>query len=131
MKAFFGYASWDIAGMAVSVLCIMHCIAVPVLLSFTVFSSLAFLRDPSTEYAILIASALLGTGSLLPSYFRHHRKLAAIYILLAGFLLIGLGRFNVTDVYEVVLTSAGAVAVASAHFCNWRLCRNHCIDEKQ
>jgi hypothetical protein len=130
MRAFFGYASWDVAGMVVSALCVLHCIAVPALLSFTVFSSLAFLGDSSTEYVILVASALLGTGSLLPSYFRHHQKLTAICILLAGFLLIGLGRFNVTDVYETILTSAGAVAVASAHFCNWRLCRSHGINDK-
>lgn len=112
----------DRAGMWASALCAIHCIALPMLVAISAFSGLAFLDDPRVENVIITVSILLGTSSLLPSYFKHHRKIFPILILLFGFFFIGLSRFMM-HVCEQVLVSAGAALVASAHFLNYRLCR--------
>lgn len=113
----------DKAGMWTSAVCVIHCIALPVLITASAYSSLVFLSDPRVENIIFGASALLGTCSLFPSYFKHHRKILPILVLLSGFLLIGLSRFTV-NVNEPVLVSLGAASVASAHFFNFRLCKD-------
>ena len=112
----------DKTGMWTSAICAVHCLMLPALLSFSAFSGLAFLEDPVFENTILIFSALIATSSLFPSFFKHHRNVTAIGVLLIGFLLIGLSRF-IVKVNESTLTSSGAAIVASAHFINFRLCK--------
>ena len=92
------------------------------LVTISAFSGVVFLDDPRIENGIITVSILLGTSSLFPSYFKHHRKIFPILILLLGFFLIGLSRF-IVNVTESVLVSSGAASVASAHFLNHRLCR--------
>jgi hypothetical protein len=123
-KSFFIQPSLDATGFWASAICTLHCVAVPILLSFTAFSSLAFLERASVEYSILSVSSIVGIGSLLPSYFRHHRKLQAIYLLVIGFLLIAASRFVLHEGYEAWLTATGAAMVAIAHYVNYRLCKN-------
>jgi hypothetical protein len=125
MKSFFIQPSLDTTGFWASAICAVHCIAVPVLLSFTAFSSLAFLEDASIEYAILSVSVLIGVTSLLPSYFNHHQKLTALLILLIGFVLIGISRFTRVELLESLLTSGGALTVATAHVVNFKLCKKY------
>jgi hypothetical protein len=125
MKRFLAQPSLDTTGFWASAICAVHCVAVPVLLSFTAFSSLAFLEDASVEYTILSLSIIIGVASLLPSYFRHHRKLNALLILFIGFMLIGLSRFTEVDLFESMLTSGGAATVASAHVVNFKLCKKY------
>jgi hypothetical protein len=112
----------DRAGMWASALCAIHCIALPMLVTISAFSGLVFLDDPRVENVIITATILLGTCSLFPSYFKHHRKIFPMLILLFGFFLIGLSRFMV-HVNEPVLVSAGAALVASAHLLNYRICK--------
>jgi hypothetical protein len=124
MRIFSNTILLDKTGILVSALCAVHCLFIPILLSLSMFSGLKFLGDPKLENTILVISSVLGASSLFPSYFKHHRNLAAIGILLFGLLLIGLSRFKVNDVYEVILTSTGAATVASAHFMNFKVCKN-------
>jgi hypothetical protein len=112
----------DKAGMWTSAVCAIHCIALPILITASAFTNLVFLSDPRVENIIFGISAVLGTSSLFPSYFKHHKKIFPILILLSGFFLIGLSRFKVID-SEPVLISLGAASVASAHFLNFRLCK--------
>ena len=117
----------DKTGMWTSALCAVHCIAVPVILSMSAFSSWAFLHNDyveNVENAVLTISAVIAVSSLVPSYLKHHRRVVPISILLSGFLLIGLSRFKV-DVNESVLVFSGATLVASAHFFNYRFCKKY------
>lgn len=123
MKTFFSQLSVDTLGFWTSAACALHCLVLPLLLSIGAFSSLAFLDQPYVEGSIIVLSVLLGLGSMLPSYFRHHRKFSALGFLFIGFILIGLSRIVVLKVWEIMLTSSGAALVASAHIINHRLCK--------
>ena len=114
----------DRAGILTSMLCAVHCMIVPMLISISAFSSWAFLNDERIENVVLLLSAIIALWSLLPSYLKVHRKVTPVVILLSGFLLIGLSRFMV-NVNESVLASSGAALVASAHFFNYRFCKKH------
>lgn len=124
MKSLTAQRIMDRAGFMVSALCAVHCLAVPILLSFAAFGSLA-LDHPSFEHLVLGVSATLGVGSLLPSYFKHHRKFTALGVLMLGLLLIGLGRFVDHRIAEVLLTTSGALGVAIGHTINFKLCKKY------
>jgi hypothetical protein len=125
MKSLTTQRIMDTTGFLVSALCAIHCLAVPILLSFAAFGGMA-LDDPSIEHLVLGVSAALGIGSLLPSYFKHHRKLTALGVLLLGLLLVGIGRFvDNSTTAEVILTTSGALGITMGHMINFKLCKKY------
>lgn len=123
MKTIFSQGSLDTIGFWASAGCAIHCLALPLLLSMSAFGSLAFLDHPYVEGSIITLSVFLGLGSMIPSYFRHHRSFSALYVFAIGFSLIGMSRIVALGVWEIALTSAGAALVAIAHINNHRLCK--------
>ena len=120
----------DKTGMWTSAMCAVHCIAVPIVISFSAFSSWAFLHNDSMENVVLATSAAIAVSSLVPSHIKHHRKVLPIFILLLGFFLIGLSRLLV-EAHESIMTSSGAALVATAHFSNFRYCKKLLIDDHE
>lgn len=122
MKTFLAKVSVvDIVGFWTSAACALHCLILPLLLTMGASSGLAFLDQPYVEGSIIALSVLFGLSSMLPSYFRHHRKFSALCFLFLGFALIGLSRIAAFEAWEIMLTSSGAALVASAHIINYRL----------
>lgn len=121
----------DSFGFSVSMLCALHCAAVPLLLTVSTWSGLQLLNNPSIELTVLCGSAVFALASIVPSYFKFHRNAKAIALVIVGFLFIGLGRLDVDKVSEIVLTSVGATTIATAHFLNWRLCKSCAINQSK
>lgn len=115
----------DKAGATASLACAVHCALMPLIVTLLPLLGLGFLADERTEWALLGASALLGSSSLCLGY-REHRKRPALLILSLGLTALVLGRvleerhFEAAGVAGVVL---GGCTVAAAHFLNRRLCR--------
>ncbi|WKN44169.1 MerC domain-containing protein [Tunicatimonas pelagia] len=107
----------DFVGFSASLLCALHCAALPFLLTLAPLAGLQFLRNPWIEYTLILISFCIACYALIPGYRRYHRKPLALILVLLGFLLIGSGRFLEP---ESVLTSSGAVLVAIAHLVNWK-----------
>lgn len=122
MRTFFTQLSLDLTGFWVSVICGLHCVAVPVLVSFAALNVTAGLHE-SIEYSVLGLSSLLGTASLLPSFFRHHRNIRPVIMLIFGFVFIGLAHILPLYSWEEVLTGTGALLIAGGHILNFRLCK--------
>jgi phosphate starvation-inducible membrane PsiE len=123
VKTIFSQQLLDKVGFWASAGCALHCLALPFVITISAFSSLAFLNKPVVEESIIALSVFLGFGSMVPSYFRDHRKFSALYVLVLGFGLIGLSRIAEFEIWEIALTSAGATLVATAHIRNQILCR--------
>lgn len=130
MKNFFSL-NLDSLGFSASMLCAVHCVAVPLLLTVSTWSGLQILNKPSIELTVLCGSAVFALVSIVPSCIRYHRNPKALALVIAGFILIGLGRFDVDKIWEIVFTSVGAATVASAHFLNWRLCKTCATQSKK
>ncbi|MEM6642639.1 MAG: MerC domain-containing protein [Bacteroidota bacterium] len=111
----------DFIGFTASMLCALHCAALPLLLTLGPLAGLQFLDNPWIEYTIIIISLIIATSSLLSSYREHHRKPLALMIAILGFVLIGLGRLEGPEWAESVLTSCGGSLIAVAHLVNWNL----------
>lgn len=122
MKIFLSRHALDVTGFWVSAACGLHCVAMPMLVSFALVG-LSAEQHASIEQLALGFCAGLGFASLLPSFFRHHRRIKPLGILLAGVLVMTLGHF--VSALEVLLSAGGATLVACAHVTNFRLCKKY------
>ena len=114
---------WDLAGVGASGLCVLHCLATPLLVVF-----LPILEAVEKQTHAGFALAILGIGLLAfwPGYLRHRRGriLAAAIV---GFSLISLGvtapEGLLSESAEAVPTVLGGAILATAHLRNAYFCR--------
>ena len=114
----------DKVGIAVTSLCAIHCIMLPVLLPVLPLLGLTSVHNHALERIVLLVTMVLGFITLFAGFHRYHRKLYPFYSLfLGGFIywqkdLLG-------HEYEHFVLIVGAAFVVLAHILNIRLC-NHC-----
>jgi hypothetical protein len=114
----------DAFGFSTSLLCAIHCLALPLLMTFSTWSGFEMLNDHSVEITVLSLGFVFAIASIIPSYFRCHRKKHAIVLVIIGFGLIALARIVISPAWEMIVSAIGAMTIGYAHFLNWRLCRN-------
>ena len=105
----------DASAIGLSVLCVAHCLALPILAA----SSPAFSAWAGTEWVhavvILVAAPLSALALWHPGQSR-----LVIGLGIAGVLLLGLGLAHwPPGIGETALTVAGSLALAGAHLRNW------------
>lgn len=113
--------TYDVIALSSSILCAIHCAAVPILISFSALGSLQFLDNPWIEWSFIGFAFLLALLSLWPSYKRTHHCTTPLYFAGFGFFFIAIGRLDFTEWWETANTVFGACLVAYAHYCNWKL----------
>lgn len=118
--------TFDVIALSSSLICAIHCAAVPILLSFSSLSSLHFLHNPLIEWSFIGLGILFVFVSLWPSYRKTHRRSRPLLIASFGFILIVLGRLHFGEIWEAVNTVGGALLVSVAHFVNWKMLRYTC-----
>jgi len=121
MKSLIKSGRLDQLGMTASIICAVHCAALPLAVTSLPLIGLEFLANIWVEICMLLLSAVIGTWSLAATY-KIHRNLMPLMILLAGFALIAAGHF-LWHHLEAVLIPAGGITIAAAHFTNWKLNR--------
>ena len=122
---------WDRIGIGVSGLCLIHCLALPLLLTFAPFVQLISDWHQPFHIGIFILAAPVAFISLRQGY-RHHKK--KLILLLGGLgcglifsnLLIDLSADTHLHTEELTLSLlmnvAGGLLLASAHLLNIKLC---------
>jgi hypothetical protein len=125
MKANF-LSKLDQIGFTASTLCAIHCALMPFIITILPLIGLEFLSSPWVELAIISLSVVVGISSLVPSYFRFHRNCSPILLLLLGFGLIFGTHLLAFHNLEPILVPFGGIAIAAAHFINWKLTKSHC-----
>jgi peptidoglycan/LPS O-acetylase OafA/YrhL len=115
--------AWDLAGVGASLLCILHCVATPMLA--VALPALELLERPAhTAFAV----AILGIGliAFIPGYRRHRRASVALLGLL-GFGLLSAGvvlpEGTLGEGTETALTVLGGALLITAHLRNAYLCK--------
>lgn len=119
-------STFDILALTSSLICAVHCAAVPILLSFSSLSSLHFLHNPLIEWTFIGLGVVFVFVSLWPSYRKTHRRSRPLLIAAAGFILIAISRLEFGETWETVNTVSGALLVSMAHFINWKMWRHAC-----
>ncbi len=114
----------DKTAICLSLLCVLHCIALPLLLILLpAASSIAFLDDEKFHLWLVFAVAPISIFAVAMAY-KHHRQVKIMMINIIGiFFLIGALTFG-HDLFagkgEVVLTLIGSVMIVYSHLINFR-----------
>jgi hypothetical protein len=115
--------SGDRKGILVAALCLIHCVAGPVLLSFAGFASLIGVSE-KMEPLFIFSSLAIGTATLIPGYRHKHGRFSCLALFLCGFLcLVVLRRLRWLIIPDMILAGVGAALIVGAHALNLRLSR--------
>ncbi|HZP67330.1 MAG TPA: MerC domain-containing protein [Rudaea sp.] len=114
----------DRVGATASLLCALHCAALPFVLSTLPALGLGFLADHLFERVFIACASGLALATLIGGYRRHHDA-RALRLLVPGLLLLWTGGFLLdgtgSTVAHAVLVALGGACLALSHVTNLRL----------
>jgi len=136
MKVEIPSSKLDLYGGTASVLCAIHCAAMPFLGAFLPLVGLSFLASETTDYVLLAVTAVLASTSLFLGY-RKHKSIKAFPFVLIGLALITAGHLKGHDhshhgndhhehsdsTFPLALV-LGGLCVAASHGLNHHLCKS-------
>ena len=116
---------WDKAAVILSGLCLVHCLALPVLIAILPFVDA--LGDEHLHAELLLAVIPISVFAFVIG-FRRHRSLTVVAVGVLGMAVLALGGTYVHSRYGIAadraMTVAGSAILAIAHFFNSRRARH-------
>lgn len=118
----------DLAGLALSATCLVHCLALPMLLLLAPALG-HWIALPEGTHAAILTLALPAAFVAMRGGWHRHRRSAPGLVAAAGLALLALGlaahegwlATANASAADTLLTTLGALALAAAHLANWRL----------
>jgi len=120
----------DGLALSASFLCLLHCLALPVLIA--AIPALATILDvPESFHRWMLAFALPLSALAIWLGWRRHGRAVPLMLAIVGLVLMGYGALaGVAPSMETALTTLGGLILALGHIRNWRLQLAHgCTDE--
>ena len=111
----------DVWGQALSLICLVHCFATPVVLMLA--PALAGFLG-SWHPVLLVGVLATAAWAFIPGY-RYHRNASVLLLALGGVALLGTGvtLFHANFFAETAMTVSGAALMLTAHWKNRQLAR--------
>jgi len=117
----------DLTGLVLSFTCLIHCLALPLLLLIAPALS-RWIALPEGVHAAILLLALPAAAIAMRDGWRRHRRLVPTLLALSGLGLLALGlsahegwvATADPEAADRLLTSVGALTLAAAHLVNWR-----------
>ncbi len=115
---------FDVGGIFASLICLIHCIAFPLLANTAMFFSVKLIHNIWIDIVLLFVSAYLGIGVLIPSYKNIHHKILPLGLFLIGIVLLSLKQiaeltsyaYNIKLYY--VFTTIALCSIIASHVLN-------------
>lgn len=120
-----GWHAADRVGAAASLLCAVHCAALPFVLTLLPLLGLDFLAGHAFERGFVLFAGTLASVALVVGYRRHRRRLPLL-LALPGLLLLVAGisvDLDTAVIAHSVMVTAGGTLLACAHLVNLRISR--------
>jgi MerC mercury resistance protein len=127
------FLSADNLGIWASALCVVHCVATPILLSLSAVFVRLIPGEEKTHRTLAVGIAALGAIALVKG-FRTHGRRRILGMMGLGLAFIFAGAFYGDRLpshgYEVVVTMTGSILMIAAHRMNHTFCDacTRCVD---
>lgn len=108
----------DFAGVTASVICAIHCMAVPVILSLGIVNSSHWIHNHGIDMAVIATGIIIAALSLVSDY-KKHKSLIPLITIIIGFGLLCYGLLEKNHDTHLWWSLAGSLCVISAHLINW------------
>ncbi|MBC7884736.1 MAG: MerC domain-containing protein [Saprospiraceae bacterium] len=109
----------DAAGFFTSMLCAVHCSALPLLISLGLIGSESWMHNHLIDWVVIGVGVLIATYSLLGDFIKVHRNITPLAMSLAGFSLLLIGMTEHHG-WMLVFSVVGGLLVATSHIVNFR-----------
>ena len=106
-------------GFYLSIVCAIHCIATPVLITLLPFLGSSFMADHTWEMWFIGGSLVLAGVILFTDYLKH-KNLIPMSLLLGTVAVKALEILWLGHQFEFITGSLGAIFIALAYFLNWK-----------
>ncbi len=123
-KIFTHYHTLNKVGLWLSVLCTIHCLAMPFLMTALPFLGNSFFSEQSEIY-LIGGSAILAIFLLVKDY-RNHQNPLPLKLLVLALCCNFTGLFWAKQNYEIFFNVTGALIMALAYWLNWNTHRRTC-----
>ncbi len=121
--------SLDNLGIVASVICLIHCMAMPFLLAALPFLGLSFLDTEEAHWVLAGLIVIFAMTAIFPAYLKH-KKPSILAALIVGLSLVVYGAFfaehTLGHAYEMPLLVVGNLILVAAHWRNRSLVK--CCD---
>lgn len=118
----------DTVAIALSGLCLVHCLALPIVIALFPLLSVTLIDHEAFHQIILIAVLPTTAIALIVGY-RRHRRTSVAALGVAGVAALIVAAFALHSLHahamETWITVAGGLMLAAAHIQNFRQCRHH------
>ena len=114
-------ANWDFLGIATSVGCAIHCAVLPLIASTLPIFGINIIHNIFFEWSMIALAFVVGAYSLFHGYIKHHRNNFPVFLFGAGMVFLVLKQF--IPQREYLLLAAAVFLIITAHFLNFKYCR--------
>jgi hypothetical protein len=118
--------SMDTLGIVASTLCLIHCAAMPLVVTFLPILGLRFLEGHSAHHFLAGFVVVFALLAIVPGYLKH-RKTSVLLSMLAGVGVVLLATFGAGRLFsenlELPLITVGNLIVVATHLRNRGLCK--------
>jgi hypothetical protein len=118
---------WDRLGIALSVVCLVHCLLLPFAIAALPFVAAQWLQASGFHVAMALGLMPIALFAAVPGV-RRHGRMSVAAAMAAGLSLLSTAAFAggallLTREWEIGLTVAGGAILVTAHAVNLSLCR--------
>lgn len=115
--------NWDAFGIATSVACAIHCAVLPLVLSSLPLFGINIIENQGFELLMIGLAFVVGVYSLYHGRKKHHHSYTPLLLFSAGIVLMIVK--SISQSHALWLLIPAVIAVITAHFLNYKLCRVH------
>jgi hypothetical protein len=108
----------DTAGFFTSILCALHCSAIPVLISLGLIGTGSWLHNHLFDWIIIAIGVVIASYSLVGDFIKKHRKMTPLMMAAIGFTFLLIGMIEHHG-WMLVFSVAGGLLVAASHMVNF------------
>jgi len=115
--------NWDALGITTSVACAIHCAVLPLVLTSLPVFGFDIIQNTFFEYTMILLAFAVGVYALSHGFRKHHQRFLPLTIFSIGILFL-LAK-QVWHTLHIWLLIPAVIAIISAHYLNYRLCKIH------